>query len=74
MARDYSAYKELARKDDNLQRCAVCGVAGSKKHLDRHHHKRRVGENLLEYIYVCRACHNEIENDGDWAREKGFLE
>lgn len=39
------------------------------------HHKARRGKFLLRvdtWLPVCRQCHKEIEENGEWAREMGY--
>jgi len=54
-------YHSQIEKDDWLQSCKLCGLRTSKNVLQRHHPKRRLNGNLLNYIYVCYICHDEIE-------------
>lgn len=51
--------------------CEICGVMATDIH-----HKARRGKNLNNeetWMPVCRPCHNYIESNGKWAREKGYL-
>ncbi len=54
-------YYKQAEQDDAVQRCASCGEMGSKKHMHKHHTKRRLGKNLYEYEMLCPECHRLIE-------------
>ena len=55
-------YYALVEKDTTIQVCALCGTNGTKNSLERHHPRRRLGNNLFIYEYVCRGCHREIED------------
>lgn len=55
-------YRAQVAKDDIRQVCALCGAVGTKKSLERHHPRRRLGKNLFIYEYVCQGCHREIED------------
>ena len=51
--------------------CEICGVMATDIH-----HKERRGKNLNNeetWIPLCRACHQFVEANGIWAREKGYL-
>lgn len=40
-----------------------------------HHKQGRENKMLIDegkWMAVCRSCHNEIENGGEWVYEKGF--
>jgi ribosomal protein L24E len=54
-------YHAQIEQDDWVQECEVCGLRASKNALQRHHPRRRLGKNILYYIYVCYICHEEIE-------------
>ena len=52
--------------------CEVC----AKPATDIHHVQGRVGDNLTDtskFMAVCRGCHTFIENNREWAYEKGYL-
>lgn len=52
--------------------CEVC----AKPATDVHHVKGRLGDNLTDtskFMAVCRSCHTKIENNRQWAYEKGYL-
>lgn len=51
--------------------CAVCNCEAT----DVHHVKGRIGDLLTDihhFLAVCRICHVRIENNPEWAKEKGY--
>jgi len=65
-------YFEQAERDSDIQRCAFCGELGTKSGMDRHHTSRRLGGNILKYVYLHRPCHNMVENNSNLARRLGL--
>ena len=61
---------EFLGKKENL----ICPVTGEKT-TEIHHKKGRVGSLFLDttfWLAVSRKGHLEIENNPEWAKEKGF--
>ncbi len=70
--REYAKAKEVA---DDLQKCPVCEKTSFKHMMDPHHLSGRGSlEDMLNFIWVCRPCHNRIHENGKWARANGYLE
>lgn len=68
------AYKKSFDGDGTLQTCLVCGGGGDKYHMDRHHTRgRRSMEQMLDYVYVHRACHDYLHRNPNESLEKGWL-
>lgn len=69
--RKYSIQRRVFLKQN--PKCEVCVEAKSK---DVHHRKGR-GPYLLDestWSAVCRACHDRIHSNPQWAFEQGWLE
>lgn len=57
----------------NYAKCEVCEVAES---TETHHICGRIGKRLTDkdfFLAVCRSCHQKIELNPDWARQKGYI-
>lgn len=69
-----AAYKEAFEQDASTQTCMVCGGLGDKFHMDRHHTRgRRTMEQMLDYVYVHRPCHDYIHANPKESLAKGWL-
>lgn len=66
-------YKRLKKEDADLQKCKVCGITGSKRHMDPHHPWGRSGLNMLRFMWVHRHCHNLTHDKPAAARKRGLL-
>ena len=67
-------YKKAKADAPIIQRCPVCLEVANKNLMDAHHTRGRHGENILNFIYVHRACHDWIHNNVKEATEMGFME
>lgn len=50
---------------DNNPACQINGVGCSKKAVEIHHDKGRIGKLLTDvnhFVAICRNCHNNIHN------------
>lgn len=67
--REYSTLrKQFLELNPN---CRVCGIEAT----DIHHKKGRTGHLLTDirfFLPVCRRCHQRIELNPSWAKEKGY--
>jgi hypothetical protein len=62
------AYRKKKADDELWQSCVVCGLRSIKGGLDCHHVAGRHSlEDVLDYVYVCRGCHNKIHEHPEWA-------
>jgi len=67
-------YTEKRSLDHEQQVCFVCKTENHKSNMEPHHPKRRLGDNLMYYKYVCQECHRWIHENGKKAKELGYLE
>jgi hypothetical protein len=71
--RDDLIYKALRLKF--LRENPRCSVYPELKASEVHHKKGRVGKNYLDvstWLAVSRKAHQEIEENPDWAKSKGY--
>lgn len=66
-------YHEKRDKDNLIQECFKCGVTYPKHCFDAHHIRGRAGKLILEYVYLCRSCHEFVHENPNKAREMGLL-
>ena len=68
------AYAEAFEEAELLQECAYCGSVGDKYHMDRHHHRgRRTMEQMLDFVWMHRECHDYIHKNPERAKKLGLL-
>lgn len=64
-------YREL--RETYLAEHPHCEVCGTKAATEIHHKKKRTGNNLFRhFLAVDRECHRQIEENPQWAYEKGY--
>lgn len=55
---------------------AVCDSCRRWTAVDVHHTRGRAGQLLVRsqhWLLVCRACHDQIHREPEWARRRGLL-
>lgn len=58
-----------------LKRNNICGTGCGNPSEQIHHQKGRIASLLLDkrfWLAVCADCHTKIENNPEWAIEKGY--
>ncbi len=68
--------KYLKLREDFLEKNPVCQVDYCRAKSKDVHHMMARGKHLCEtafFLAVCRAHHNEIENNKTWARSMGYI-
>lgn len=53
--------------------CHVCRSTTDIREMDFHHPNGRIGDNLFNFVTVCRPCHNWIHQNPKKAKELGYL-
>lgn len=64
--------KERGKYMNDNPICEACNFSPS---TEIHHQKGKIGKllyNPLYFLAVCRPCHNEIENNPEWAKENEY--
>lgn len=63
-------HREKAKRIKENPICVVCQSRWAK---DGHHPDGQQGEKIMNFILVCRPCHQKIEDNKKWAREEGWI-
>lgn len=66
-------YERLKREAPVLVRCKACDQLGPKRHMDPHHPFGRAGDNLLNFVWIHRHCHNLTHDNPATAKRAGLL-
>lgn len=74
-AKELVLYRKL--RDEYMKAHPVCEVKSevcTGRSEDLHHKKPRAYylTDVSVFMAVCRSCHEKIEREDSWAREKGF--
>ena len=66
----------ICERDRFLKKWPQCCVCHRHKSKDVHHTKGRLGHLLVDqinWLAVCRRCHDRIHSNPKWARENGYI-
>ena len=66
-------YRELKDLCPLVVRCCVCGQQGPKKYMDPHHPHGRHGDNLFNFVWAHRACHNGAHHNVRQSKKYGII-
>lgn len=61
-------YRRLLHAAAPVQRCAMCSKRSAKSDMHPHHPNGR-GAHLLEFIWLCPACHGWVHDNPAKAKE-----
>lgn len=67
-------YAQKKKDAHPFQYCAMCHQGSHKDTLEPHHHSGRIGYRILEFVWMCKACHDWVHANGTMARAMGWLQ